>query len=206
MRIEGTSLRFVTPNVAIEDGVTEVFPAENAPPSRGRYTNVHVKKNGHWLLSSVRETVFTPPSNYEHLRGLEWAVGDWASENGPGPVQRISLAWNEGQNWINGSFATTFGDISLGHVKQWIGWDPDAKRVRSWSFDDSGAFGEGSWSKDGNKWVIKSTVTLSDGKKAKATFTVGFIDAETISLQSTDRTLGDDKLPDMKEALLKRVK
>jgi hypothetical protein len=28
-------------------------------------------------LESVREALYTPPGNYEHLRGLEWAIGEW---------------------------------------------------------------------------------------------------------------------------------
>src|SRR5262249_22779167 len=46
VRIIGESLRFVTPDVAIEDGTTEVFSPDGAPPSRARYTIVHVRKNG----------------------------------------------------------------------------------------------------------------------------------------------------------------
>jgi uncharacterized protein (TIGR02246 family) len=206
VRINSGAMRFVTPDVAIEDGVTEVFPADGGPPSRARYTNVHVKKDGQWLLSSVRDSVFTPPNNHEHLRGLDWAIGDWASENDKGPVERISLSWSEGQNWIVGTFSTTIRSISLGSIKQWIGYDPAAKRIRSWSFDDSGAFGEGAWTKDGAKWVIKTSSVLQDGKKATATYTVGQVDADTITLQSTDRTVDGNPVPDMKEVKLKRLK
>jgi uncharacterized protein (TIGR02246 family) len=84
LRIEVNSVRFVTPDVAIEDGMTSVIPPDGTPPSQARYTNVHVKKDGQWLLQSVREAPYTPPGNYEHLRGLEWAIGEWVDE-GDGP-------------------------------------------------------------------------------------------------------------------------
>src|SRR5262249_46143136 len=77
VRIESLSLRFLTPDVAIEDGTSEVFSPDGSPPSRARFTIVHVKKDGQWHLGSVRDAAFAPPSNYEHLRALEWAVGEW---------------------------------------------------------------------------------------------------------------------------------
>src|SRR5262249_8670714 len=46
LRIDSQSLRFVTPDVAIEDGTTEVMAPDGSPPSRARYTIVHVKKDG----------------------------------------------------------------------------------------------------------------------------------------------------------------
>src|SRR5262249_35262252 len=204
--INSESLRFITPDVAIEEGVTEVFPADGGLPSRARVSNVHVKKNGQWLLSSVKDSAYTPPSNYGHLRGLEWAIGEWASENSQGPVEHISLSWTETRNFIIGSFSTTMKDVSVGSAKQWIGWDPQAKRIRSWSFDDSGAFGEGAWTIDGDKWVIKSNSVLNDGKKATTTYIIGPADANTITLETKDRTVDGNALPDVKEVKLKRIK
>jgi uncharacterized protein (TIGR02246 family) len=206
VRINSESLQFVTPDVAIEEGVTEVFPPDGAPPSQARFRNVHVKKNGQWLLSSVKDSVFIPPSNSEHLRGLEWAIGEWASEGTEGPVEHISLSWTETQNFIIGAFSTSVKDISVGSAKQWIGWDPLAKRIRSWSFDDTGAFGEGAWSKEGDKWVIKSSTVLPDGKRATATYIVGRANGDSITLEMKDRAVDGNALTDVKEVKLKRLK
>src|SRR5271165_7027098 len=63
LRIDSASLRFISPEVAIEDGTTEVFAPGGAPPSRARYNIVHIKKDGRWYLSSVRDAVFTPSRN-----------------------------------------------------------------------------------------------------------------------------------------------
>src|SRR5262245_46222 len=169
VRITSESLQFITPDVALEESVAEVFPPDGGPPSRARFRNVHVKKSGQWLLSSVKDSPFTPPSNYEHLRGLEWAIGEWAGEGTEGTIEHVSLSWTETRNFLIGSFSTTVKDVSVGSAKQWIGWDPQSKRIRSWSFDDTGAFGEGAWTKEGDKWVIKSSTVLQDGKKATAT-------------------------------------
>jgi uncharacterized protein (TIGR02246 family) len=206
MRIDSLSLRFPTPDSAIEDGTTEVFPPDGGPPSRARYTNVHVKQDGQWLLSSSREAPYVPPGNYQHLQGLEWAIGDWAGEAEEGGVERLAVAWADNQNFLNATFTTTSKDTSVGKATQWIGWDPVAARIRSWIFDATGGFGEGSWTQDGKKWVVKTTSVLQDGKKATATYVLAPVDADTIALQARDRSEDGNRLPDTKEIKLKRVK
>jgi uncharacterized protein (TIGR02246 family) len=206
IRIDSLALRFVTPDLAIEDGTTEVFPTGEGPPSRTRYTNVHVKKDGQWLLHSVRGASYASSTNYEHLRGLEWIIGVWSSDAAKGEVEQITLDWSEKQSFIVGSFATTYKDAPVSGAVYWIGWDPLAKHIRSWSFDDAGGFGEGTWSKDGTKWVIKSNSVLTDGKKGSATYLLTPIDADTIAFQVKDRSVDGNALPDTNEIKLKRVK
>src|SRR5262249_34368826 len=109
------------------------------------------------------------------------------------------------KNFIVGNFETTAKNVSVGRIHLWIGWDPREKTVRSWSFDDSGAFGEGTWTKDGDKWVIKSSVVLQDGKAAATTLVLAPVDANTISLQVKDRILDKNTVADVKEVKLKQV-
>jgi len=204
-RINIGAVRFVTPDVAVEDGVTETIPPDGGPPSRARYSVVHVKKDGKWALSSVRDSAYAPPSNYEHLRELEWAIGDWTDAAEKGEVARASFEWSEGQNYILSSFSAAFKNIEVHGGTQRIGWDPGAKTIRSWTFDSDGAFGEATWSRDGDRWVIKTTTTLRDGKKLTATDIVTRMDADTITWQAKDRMLDGKALPDIKEVKMKRV-
>jgi uncharacterized protein (TIGR02246 family) len=207
LRIEIESLRFITPEVAIEDGVTAVLAPDGSPPSRAKYTIVHVKKDGQWQIGSVRESAYTPPSNYEHLNGLEALLGSWAAEGTDGgEVARISFAWSENQNFITSTFATTFKNVIVGAGTQWIGWDPAAKTVRSWSFHNNGGFGDGTWKQDGKTWTIKTAAVLPDGKKATATEVINFVDVDTVSFQVKDRIVDGKALPDIKEFKVKRVK
>jgi uncharacterized protein (TIGR02246 family) len=205
LRVNSASLRFETPDVAIEDGTTEVFSPDGAPPSRARYTIVHVKKDSRWYLSSVRDSPYVPPGNQEHLRGLEWAIGEWVQETPKGETEHVSVAWAENENFLIATFATTVGNVSVGSATQWIGWDPVDKRVRSWIFDATGGFGEGSWTRDGKKWVIKTHSILQDGRKATATYVITQIDADTIGLQVKDRSVNGKAVLDTKETKLKRV-
>src|SRR5881275_201670 len=72
LRIDVASVRFPAPDLAIEDGTSTVFAPDGSAPSRARYSNVLIKKDGQWLLSSMREAAYTDPSNHEFLHGLDW--------------------------------------------------------------------------------------------------------------------------------------
>jgi uncharacterized protein (TIGR02246 family) len=213
VRIESESLRFLTPDVAVEEGMSFVLPPDGSPPSRARYTNIHVKKDGKWLLGSVTSAPYVPPSNYEHLRGLEWAIGNWSAEGemgdkgDKGESEHLSVSWTDNQNFIVASFASTVNGVSVGRATQWIGWDPQAARVRSWIFDASGGFGEGAWTKEGNGWAIKTSSVLQDGKKATATIVLAPGGADALTLQIKNRTVdGSAVVPDRPQIKLKRAK
>lgn len=206
VRIESASLRFVTPDVAIEKGTSEVLSPDGSPPSRARYTNVHVKKDGQWLLSSVEDAAYTPPGNYEHMRELDWALGDWASDPSKGQAEHLSITWADTHNFIVAKHTTSARGTAVAGATQWIGWDPNAKNFRSWIFDAAGGFGEGSWSKEGDKWLVKKTSVLQDGKKEAVTLVIGRADADTMTLQLKDRSVDGQSMPDTPELKLMRVK
>jgi uncharacterized protein (TIGR02246 family) len=206
LRIDVTGMKFVTPEVALEDGTTSVLPADGAPPSRARYTIVHVKKDGKWQLSSVRDAPFAPPTNHEHFRGLEWAIGDWAADSDKGETARVSFSYTDDQNFLISTFTTTFKNIAIGGGTQWIGWDPVAKTIRSWTFETGGGFGEGTWSQEGGKWVIKATGVMRDGKRLAATHVLTRVDEDAMTWESKNRTEDGKNLPDFKPIKLKRVK
>jgi uncharacterized protein (TIGR02246 family) len=206
LRINITGLRFVTPDVAIEDGTTEVILPDGGPPNRARYTNVHVKKDSQWYLASVRDAPYAPPTNYQHLRELEWLIGSWADDpNAKGEIFRVSFTWGENQNFMLSSYTSTFKNIHIGGATQWIGWDGAAKQIRSWTFETGGSFGEGTWTRDGNRWTIKTVAVLKDGKKVTATNILTRVDANTMTWHSKDRAIDGKALPEVKEITLKRV-
>jgi hypothetical protein len=164
-----------------------------------------VKKDGQWVLQSVREAPYTPPGNYEHLRGLEWAIGEWVDE-GDGPeVGHVTFEWSPEGNFIISTQAVTVKDTLVSRVTEWIGWDPTTSQVRSWSFEADGGIGEGVWSNQGDQWIIKTNAILPDGKKLAATNLVTRTGPDAITWQSKDRTLDGKELPDVKETKMKRV-
>jgi uncharacterized protein (TIGR02246 family) len=149
LRIDSKSLRFLTPDVAIEEGISAVIEPDGGPPSQARYANVHVKKDGQWLLGSSKTTPYAPVNNSSRLHELDWLLGDWAEEPADKEVARASFDWSDNQTFIISNFATTFKNIAMGGGTQWIGWDPVDKHIRSWTFYADGGYGQGSWATDG---------------------------------------------------------
>ena len=205
LRIDVASVRFPAPDLAIEDGTSTVFAPDGSAPSRARYSNVLIKKDGQWLLSSMREAAYTDPSNHEFLHGLDWMIGEWMDESAERPVGHVSFEWAPGENLIVATRTVDYKDASLDNGMQMIGWDPVSKQIRSWSFEADGGFGESIWTKDGAKWMVKTKATAADGSAVTATNIITPVDAKTVTWQSKERTAGGKPLPDTKEIKMKRV-
>jgi hypothetical protein len=90
---------------------------------------------------------------------------------------------------------------------QIIGWDPQARQIRSWSFDSAGGHGGGLWSAAADGWQIKSSGVLPDGTPTAAVDHLIRVPGENdvFGWESIDRHVGDAELPDLKEAVLDRV-
>src|SRR5262249_16114947 len=95
-----SSARLVSPDVALEEGTTEVTPADGGPSTAAAFSAVLVKKDGEWYFESVRESIAHPPSNARHFEDLEWLIGDWAGEEAKGESSTASYNWAENQNFI----------------------------------------------------------------------------------------------------------
>jgi uncharacterized protein (TIGR02246 family) len=206
LRIRTAALRFVKPDLAIEDGTTELLYPNDAPPTGARYTAVHVKQDGKWYLASVRDAILVPPSNHEHLEELAWLTGEWVDEAEKGEVAKATYSWAENDNFLVSAFVTTLKDVPVAGGTQWIGWDGAAKNIRSWSFNSNGGFSEGTWSRDGDKWTVKVTAIPRDGKKVTATVTITKVDADHLTWQSTKRSVDSKPLPDTDVVKMKRAK
>jgi hypothetical protein len=150
----------------------------------------------------VHERPPYPPSNYEHLKDLEWMVGDWIDEQPSGPaakdtpVIQIKSFWSVNRNFIIREFvATVNGEVrNLG--TQRIGWHAPSQQIRSWAFDSKGGIIDGTWSKNGNDWSIQSTEALPDGQIATAIETVTQNKDGSQTWSITNRNRGGTKLPD----------
>jgi uncharacterized protein (TIGR02246 family) len=201
------SIDFVSPNVAIENGRVRII-RPNEEPEETFYSAVNVKRDGKWLLDRVSEEESAapdepPPSNYEHLKELEWMIGSWIDQDENATVQ-TDCEWTKNQNFMNRSFAVVVGDqVDLAGM-QIIGWDPVAKQIRSWIFDSDGGFAEGQWTRKGDRWMIQQNGTLPDGSKTSAVNIITRIDDSSFTWQSVQRELNGDLLPNVAEVLVVR--
>ena len=195
MVIEVEAIRLLSPDAAKEEGRTIVTPAAGTPPVHRRYTALLVKRDGSWLLSSVREEHDPMVSPHDRLQILAWMLGDWIDE-GPDSLVRVNCRWSEDGNFLIRIFTVKHQGKDVMTVTQRIGWDPAAKQIRSWEFDSEGGFGEGKWGGDGDRWVIKHTATRPEGTIVSATNTMVRERPDLVRWSSTDRYLGHEPIPD----------
>ena len=190
------SVRLITKSVAIEDGTAKVVRRGEAP-SESRYTVVYLKEDGQWRIDSVRETVLPNDSNhYPQLKELEWLIGEWVDE-GDGSSIHTTCEWTSNKNFIVRSFKVFIEDRMSIEGTQVIGWDPAAGHIRSWIFDSQGGFGEGVWTSENDRWVIKATATMEDGKQASAVNILTKIDNDTMTWQAVNREVDGELLPNI---------
>jgi hypothetical protein len=164
-----------------------------------------MKLGEQWLLDRVteEETPVPPPSNYEHLKELDWMVGSWVDQDNNATVQ-TDCEWTKNKNFMTRSFAAVVGDSVNMAGMQIIGWDPIAKRIRSWVFDSDGGYSEGKWTHKDNRWVIQQSGVLADGRKTSAVNIIKRIDDDSFTWQTEQRQVGGDMLPDVDEVLIVR--
>jgi len=199
-KLEATtvSIGFVSPNVAVEQGTAKVI-RPNEEPEETQYSAVYVKREGQWLLDRVTEQVVPVViSHYEHLKDLEWMVGSWVDQDDEATVV-TDCDWTRNNNFLTRSFTVQVGDQLDMAGMQIIGWDPVDKKIRSWVFDSDGGFGQATWTKKGDSWHIHQTGVLPDGRKTSAVNIMTYLDENNCTLQSVDRTVDGDLLPNIPE-------
>jgi uncharacterized protein (TIGR02246 family) len=197
------SIRFLTPDVAVEEGATSLFPDGETLTSRGRYTVVHLKKDGRWLMQAVRVHEDEVLSAYGQLQPLEWLIGEWIDEGRDEDVH-TTFRWDENKSFLLEEFQVVRqGDILL-KGSQRIGWDPQAKQIRSWMFDSAGGFAEATWTLAGDDWICKGKGVRPDGTLASATRRLVRAAQDRVIWTSTDRLLGDEELPNLAVTMVRK--
>jgi uncharacterized protein (TIGR02246 family) len=204
LTVSTESIEFVSPNVALEQGTATVIKP-GAEPVNSSYSVVYVKHGGRWLVDRISEEEELPaaPSHHEQLKGLDWLVGKWVDEGG-GEVITTECKWTRNKNFLVRSFTASIA----GHVDitgmQFVGWDPARKQIRSWVFDSDGGLAEGVWSQKGERWLVKTNATLSDGKTASSTSIIRPLGKDSFGWQKVNRTVDGELLPNIDEVVIVR--
>lgn len=199
------SIEFVSPSVAIERGEATVNRPETSP-AKSRYSVVYVKSEGTWLIDRVNEEQASEPvsTHYEHLKELQWIIGDWVDQDGSEITVKTSSSWTRNKNFILRAFSASSSDeIDITGI-QVIGWDPSRNQIRSWVFDSDGGVAEGIWKPKGKNWIVNATATLPDGEKASSTTIFRPLNEDSFGWQQTSRVVGGEILPNIDEVIIAR--
>lgn len=198
-------VRLVTPDVAIVEGISTASSASE-DPIEADFTIVLLKKDGQWLLESIRESdrpAGTTP--YDRLKELEWLVGNWADDARDATVETKG-AWTANRSFITRSYRVVVKDQVDLEGTQIIGWDPLANQIRSWVFDSDGGYGEGTWSREGDRWSIKIKGVFADGRRWNSTQILQKVDNDTYTTKMSAREVDGEILPNIDEVKVVRQK
>jgi hypothetical protein len=137
---------------------------------------------------------------------LAWLVGEWASD---GDASKVSMhyEWMVNKHFLRGEITVSAGQDggSTAGGTQIIGKDPQSGRIVSWFFNADGGHGYGEWSRAGNRWMINTTGTSTDGAPTSATNILYHASDTVVSWQSVNRAIGEMHVPDAKEVVIERV-
>ncbi len=199
------SIKFLRPDVALVDGTVETLLADGERDAN-RYAVIWVKSGSKWLISSARdwpaEVEDLPSLSYLKLKSLEWLVGNWSDDAGK---VRVKCTWTPNKSFLRMEYEVKNEAAEPLLVTQRIGWDPVNDMVRSWVFDSTGGFGEGYWTRDGNRWIVGASGILADGGTGGATNIYEFKDNNTILYRSVDREVDGQPVADVETRLVRKV-
>ena len=201
LEVNVKSIRLVTDDVAIEDGLATVV--EEGKAYQSSYSVVHVKQAEGWKINSLRETDI-PERSGPQLSQLNWLVGRWADQDENSVVQS-EIKWARNEKFLSMSFRVDAADAPPLEGTQIIGVDPATGNIRSWMFDSDGGVGQGNWSSHDGKWVVEMSMTLPTGETASAVNIYTPVDANRYTWRSQSRIVAGQFLPDMDEVLVERI-
>jgi len=208
IEVEIENVRVLGPNVVIEEGTSKLIRAGEADESAdessaARYSALHVRDADGWKMASVTEWP-TDPTLAVSLQDVAWLVGDWEVAADGGASARVSYEWDADHAFLRGRYTLRRGEGIESRGEETIARNP-AGGLRSWRFENNGAFAESLWTHQGEDWLIETAGTLPDGSEASAVVVLTPLDNDSFLWQATERSTEGVSLPGTRPLKVKRV-
>jgi len=137
------------------------------------------------------------------LDQLDWMVGQWVDRGDEATIV-TNCTWTRNRSFLSRTFQVTINEDVTLEGTQVVGWDPVENRLRSWTFDSNGGFGQGRWIQDGNRWLVKTSYVLATGERASALNVFTYVDQDTFRWQSIAREIAGELQPSIPEVTVVR--
>jgi len=179
--------------LALEDGSVEA----------ASYIALLIREGDGWVIESITETSLPLQSAREALSKLEWMVGTWKDDTDEVQVT-TSCSWARGDSFLIRKFVVEY-DNAVSEGTEIIGWDPQFRQIRSWSFFSDGSFGTGFWTQNGDKWIAQTVHTLANGSIEENLRVVSNIQQDSFQAQLTSQSINGDLHPSQPPVKVIRV-
>jgi uncharacterized protein (TIGR02246 family) len=200
IKIEISGIHELSADAAIEDGSGSLTLAADSSTTTGRYTAIHVRQDGKWLMASVRDLADNQAS--APLKDLEWIIGSWQVEHEGAQVE-MNCRWISEGSFIEATHSVWNKGKEVSSGVQIIGRDAASGRWMSWIFDSAGGRAEGVWMPQAGGWAVEFVGVTADGTPTTAVNILSRVE-DALVWKSVNRTAGGVVLPDAEEVVLKR--
>ncbi len=197
--LEPESLRFPSRDTAVEEGFMRTA-IENEAPATQRYSLLHVREDGKWLLAEIHEW----PSEGTALRDLDWLIGSWEAKGGDAEVS-TTYEWLGNKAFIRGNVTVRQKEQTISGM-QVIGTDPETGELSVWVFESSGGVAQGTCTREGKTWVFDTEGQMADGGVLAATNILARVNNDTITWQPINLTVDDESIGNLPPVKVTRVK
>lgn len=204
MAIDVDDVRFITSNLVSMTGTLRVSAVEGGPELRSDFTSLRVQENGQWMLAE--SVVMTAPQ--ASLSNVDWMEGTWEGVTPEGEPIRIEVASDLDEKAVVSRITIGPAEKPLVTALDVIHADALSGRLRSWTFDSTGARAEGLLMSDGtsfNRVVEGIPAPESGASDSRWVQVITPLDNDRIAIQSIERSLDGDALPDTDVIILKRT-
>lgn len=214
-----TSLRFLSADVAVEDGEVKVTPPGSTAVHTGHFTALWVRQAGAWKLAGLRESRIDAAAAPK-LADLEWMVGEWTVVDEPAgrrpaaagasdqPTMEVSVRWDEGRTFLLREMKvvrkTPGGQTAAAHITQRIGWDPLSRQLRSWSFGSDGSYAESTWNREGDTWIARAMAVMPDGSQTSTLNLYTYDGVDRCTWRSLPTHVGGEHLPQVTMTMVRK--
>jgi uncharacterized protein (TIGR02246 family) len=206
LTVEVGSVRALSPEVVSEKGSTTVT-SKSGEVSRSLYAAISVKKDGQWKISQLVESPEPTLTPGDRLAELEWLLGEWEESDKTNDLSvQSQYIWARGGNFLSRSVTVKRANEVTLEGWQVIGWDPVQERIRSWTFDGEGGFSEGTFTREGDRWLLRETGVAPDGSRTGWENTITKVSGDKFTLESHNRTLDGEPQPGIGRVEINRVK
>ncbi len=196
------SVRLAGDSVAIETGFlatkTDADPKENVVA----YEVVHVRRDGRWRLFDIFETSPAEDSpaelHAEKLAALDFLAGEWIEESETATIEHVGR-WTPNHRFLILNYHSESPDGKPIRVaEQRVGWDPRARTIKSWLFEEDGGHATSTWttSPEGDSWTLRVDGVLADGRSIASTLKVQKTAKDRIRITGYDRSIDGVGQPD----------
>lgn len=195
LEVQTDNLRFLSADSAILEVTVRLKNEVGEDIASSWRNSLLVRDGGQWKVAMVNEWDRDTGLDV-NINELEWLIGTWHAANKDQEVTLVYEWADQSKAFIHGHYTVKEGGKVIESGTQMIGKDNAEGAIHSWVFQSNGGFGDGLWSRDGQKWTVDIAGVTADGRNLSATAIYLRIDANTFVWQAVDQTIAGQAVAD----------